>query len=168
MSVENETKVRFALEKDLQAILEINNHEIKHSTVNYDYAPKTLEFQNYWFQEKAKAGFPILIAERGKQIVGFATYGIFRPKPGYQFTVEHSVYIHSQFRGKGIGYSLMKELIAHAKEKGFHLMVGGIDARNFNSLHFHRKLGFQEVGRFKEVGWKFDQWLDLIFVQRPL
>ena len=168
MSVENETKVRFALEKDLQAILEINNHEIKHSTANYDYEPKTLELQNHWFQEKAKAGFPILVAERENQIIGFATYGTFRPKPGYQFTVEHSVYIHSQYRGKGIGYSLMKELIAYAKEKGFHLMVGGIDASNLNSLHFHRKLGFQEVGRFKEVGWKFNQWLDLIFVQRIL
>ncbi|WP_373400220.1 N-acetyltransferase family protein [Algoriphagus halophilus] len=168
MSDENKTKVRFALEKDLQAILEINNHEIEHSTVNYDYEPKTLEFQNHWFQEKAKAGFPILVAERENQIIGFATYGTFRPKPGYQFTVEHSVYIHSQFRGKGIGYSLMKELITHAKGKGFHLMVGGIDASNLNSLYFHKKLGFQEVGRFKEVGWKFNQWLDLIFVQRIL
>lgn len=168
MSAEHDTLIRFALEKDVPAILDINNHEIIHSTVNYDYEPKTLEFQKHWFHEKGKTGFPIFVAEIENQIVGFCTYGTFRPKPAYQFTIEHSVYIHFQYRGKGIGYLLMKRLISHAKAEGYHLMVGGIDGSNLNSLHFHKKLGFEEVGRFKETGRKFNQWLDLLFVQKKL
>ncbi|MBN3580838.1 N-acetyltransferase [Algoriphagus aestuarii] len=160
--------VRKALENDIPEILEINNYEILNSTVNYDYEPKSLEFQLDWFHQKSSAGLPIIVAEKDGKVIGFATFGPFRPKPSYQFTIEHSVYIHPDFRGAGVGKRLMEKLISIAKNKGFHLMVGGIDANNLNSLEFHKKLGFQEVGKFLEVGRKFDQWLDLIFVQLPL
>lgn len=160
--------IRFATENDLDAILEINNFEILHSTVNYDYNPKTKEFQENWFQEKFKAGFPVIVASIDKDVLGFATYGSFRPKPAYQFTIEHSIYLHHKARGKGVGKQLMQELILLAKKKGYHAMVGGIDSSNLKSLEFHKKLGFQEIGRFKEVGRKFDKWLDLIFVQLHL
>ncbi|MBB6327197.1 phosphinothricin acetyltransferase [Algoriphagus iocasae] len=160
--------IRDAMEMDIPEILKINNHEILNSTVNYDYEPKSLEFQMDWFHQKTKAGFPILVAEKDGKVIGFATYGSFRPKPSYQFTIEHSVYLHPNNRGIGVGKLLMEKLILIAKNQGYHLMVGGIDANNLQSLEFHKKLGFLEVGRFKEVGRKFDQWLDLIFVQLPL
>ena len=160
--------LRAARESDLPAILEINNHEILHSTVNYDFDPKTLDWQLDWFNQKNKAGFPVLVAEEKGKVVGFATYGTFRPKPGYRFTVEHSVYLSTGGRGKGIGKLLMQELIQIAKSSGFHTMIGGIDGSNEHSCRFHESLGFREVARFKETARKFDTWLDLIFMQLML
>ncbi len=160
--------IRFAIENDLDAILEITNFEILHSTVNYDYDSKTKEFQEKWFLEKTKAGLPVIVATIDQEVLGFATYGSFRLKPAYQFTIEHSIYLHHKARGKGLGKQLMRQLILLAKKNGYHTMVGGIDSSNLNSLEFHKKLGFQEIGRFKEIGRKFDKWLDLIFVQHSL
>ncbi|MDF2156921.1 GNAT family N-acetyltransferase [Algoriphagus sp. CAU 1675] len=160
--------IRPAEKKDMPEILEINNFEILNSTVNYDYTPKSLEEQTHWFEQKQQAGFPILVAESDGKIHGFATYGTFRSKPGYRFTVEHSVYISNGLRGKGIGKMLMENLIEIARKEGYHTMVGGIDGSNESSYHFHMKLGFKEVARFKETATKFDRWLGLIFVQLML
>lgn len=157
--------IRPANSSDLKEILDINNHEILHSTINYDFVPKTLQEQTFWFEQKVKHGFPVLVALIEQKVVGFATYGTFRPKPGYRFTVEHSVYLEQNHRGKGIGTALLQELIHHAKKAGIHVMVGGIDSSNHRSYLFHQKLGFKEIGRFKEVGHKFDRWLDIIFMQ---
>lgn len=160
--------IRAAKESDVPAILEINNHEILYSTVNYDYEPKTLEWQLDWFEQKIKAGFPVLVAETEGKVIGFSTYGTFRAKPGYRFTVEHSVYLSKEARGKGIGKLLMTDLIQIAKNSGYHTMIGGIDGSNEQSFRFHEKLGFREVARFKETARKFDSWLDLIFMQLML
>lgn len=150
---------------DLEEILKINNHEILNSTINYDFEAKTLKEQTDWFNQKNLAGFPILVAVSDGKIAGFSTYGTFRQKPGYRFTVEHSVYLGENFRGKGIGTLLLSELIIIAKEAGFHTMIGGIDSSNKGSYLFHQKLGFKEVARFSEVGHKFGRWLDIIFMQ---
>lgn len=157
--------LRQAMHADLGEILEIINHEIINSTINYDFIPKSLVEQFEWFDQKTKAGFPVLVAIIQEQVAGFATYGTFRPKPGYRFTVEHSVYLGEKFRGKGIGTLLLKELIQLAKETGMHTMVGGIDSSNLGSYQFHERLGFKEVARFREIGNKFDRWLDIIFMQ---
>jgi phosphinothricin acetyltransferase len=148
--------IRPTRKSDVAAILEINNYEIVNSTVNYDFEPKTLDWQLEWFDQKMKAGFPVLVAEGAGKVLGFATYGTFRPKPGYSFTVEHSVYISLAARGKGIGKLLMINLIQLAKNAGYHTMVGGIDGSNDYSYRFHEKLGFREVARFKETARKFD------------
>lgn len=158
-------QIRPAIFEDLQEILEINNHEILTSTINYDFVPKTIQEQIQWFDQKKNAGFPILVACSNDKVAGFATFGTFRPKPGYRFTVEHSVYIGSTYRGQGIGRKLLSELIQIAKMSGYHTLVGGIDSLNEGSYLFHQKLGFKEVARFKEVGHKFGNWLDIIFMQ---
>jgi len=158
-------QIRPAGHSDLQEILAINNFEILNSTINYDFVPKSIHEQTDWFEGKQKAGFPIIVATSAEKVVGFATYGSFRPKPGYRFTVEHSVYLATDFRGQGIGTKLLLELIQIAKQSGYHAMVGGIDSSNEGSYLFHQKLGFKEVARFKEVGHKFDRWLDIIFMQ---
>lgn len=160
-----ELVIRNASEKDIPGILGIVNFAIEHTTANYNYDPQTVEEQNIWFAEKTQKGDPILVAEQREQVVGFSTYGTFRTKIGYQFTVEHSVYVADGFSGQGIGKRLLEELIVLAKEQGFHTMIGGIDAANEGSIAFHRKFGFTECGVIKDAAYKFDRWLDLMFMQ---
>ena len=108
---------------------------------------------------------PVIVAEIDNEVVGFGTFGIFRPWPAYQFSVEHSIYVHKNARSKGIGKSLLTELIVLAKNGGYHTMIAGVDGSNKGSFEFHKKFGFEEIGTFKEVGFKFAKWLDLRFLQ---
>jgi phosphinothricin acetyltransferase len=160
-----EIKIRPAVFSDLDTILEIVNHQILHSTSNYDYEPHDFETQKLWFEEKQAKNSPVIVAEFENGPIGYATYGTFREKIGYQYTVEHSVYVAQEFIGKGVGKLLLAELIRLAKEQGFHVMIGAIDADNSGSIAFHEKFGFKVVGTIREVGYKFDHWLDLVFMQ---
>ncbi|MEM6843121.1 MAG: N-acetyltransferase family protein [Bacteroidota bacterium] len=163
-----EVVVRNAETKDVDRILEIVNHEILNSTVIYEYKERTLTQQLEWFEQKQANGFPVIVAEYGGRVVGFGTYGTFRARPAYQFTVEHSVYVSHEFRANGVGKQLLTKLIELAKENGFHVMIAGVDSSNQQSFEFHKKFGFEEVGTFKEVGYKFDKWLDIRFLQLTL
>ena len=160
-----EIKIRPAVFADIDTILEIVNHEILHSTSNYDYEPHDFETQKLWFEGKLEKNLPVIVAEFENGAIGFASYGPFRQKIGYQFTVEHSVYVAQEFIGKGVGKLLLAELIRLAKEQGYHLMIGAIDADNSGSIAFHEKFGFKVVGTIREVGYKFDRWLDLVLMQ---
>jgi L-amino acid N-acyltransferase YncA len=157
--------IRNATVDDIPQILEIVNHAILHTTSNYLYDVQTLENQLQWFEDKKSKQFPIIVADCNGTAIGFGTYGTFREKIGYQFTVEHSVYVAPEFIGKGIGKQLLLALIVLAKDEGYHTMIGGIDAANTGSIAFHRKFGFVETGIIKEVGFKFGKWLDLQFMQ---
>jgi L-amino acid N-acyltransferase len=152
----------------LSAILDIVNHNILHSTALYDYDIKPREYIETWHEDKQSAGWPVIVAIEDKQVVGYGTYGPFRFKDGYKFTVEHSVYVAGGHSGKGIGGQLLEELIRLAKEQGYHTMIGGIDAGNAGSIAFHKKHGFTEAGLLKETGFKFGRWLDLLFMQKML
>jgi L-amino acid N-acyltransferase YncA len=158
-------KIRPAVFSDIDTILEIINHEILHSTSIYDYEPRDFETQKLWFEEKQDQKLPILVAESENGTIGFATYGSFRQKEAYKFTIEHSVYVAEEFLGKGIGKLLLVELIQLAKNQGYHTMIGAIDADNAGSITFHEKFGFKSVGTIRQVGYKFDKWLDLVFMQ---
>ncbi len=157
--------LRKATAKDVAQILEIVNYAIVHTTSNYLYDVQTLATQMEWFEDKRSKKFPVIVAEYNGVAIGFGTYGTFREKTGYQYTVEHSVYVSNEFIGKGIGKLLLTELITLAKSEGYHTMIGGIDAANSGSIAFHKKLGFVETGIIREVGFKFGKWLDLQFVQ---
>ena len=157
--------IRPALREDVSAILEIVNYSIIHTTANYNYEPQTLEIQLKWFDDKLASGFPVIVSEINGAVAGFGAYGTFREKIGYQFTVEHSVYVSNDQIGKGIGKLLLSELIVIAKKQGFHTMIGGIDAANESSIAFHSKFGFNECGVIRQAGYKFDRWLDLQFMQ---
>ncbi len=161
-------QIRTADSRHLPAILDIINEAILHTTAIYDYARRSEAEHLKWYQEKKNEGFPLLVAERDNEIVGFATYHTFKPKIGYRFTAEHSVYVRPSCHGQGIGTALLARIIESAKENGLHSLVGYVDAENAGSLHFHKKLGFEEVGRLREVGYKFDQWLDVCLMQRFL
>jgi phosphinothricin acetyltransferase len=157
--------IRPATIEDMPSVLEIVNHEILHSTSIWDYDTRTLEQQIAILKEKKEHHFPFIVAEKEDKIVGFGTYGSFRFKIGYQFTVEHSVYVHNDFHGNGIGKLLLLELISLAKTQKLHTMIGVIDSENQNSITFHEKFGFKTVGVIKESGYKFDRWLDSVFMQ---
>lgn len=161
-------EVRDAAPADLQAMLAIYNDAVVNSTAVYDYAPRTLEVQAAWLEIKRKEQNPVLVAVAAGVVIGFASYGPFRPWPAYQHTVENAIYLAPGHRGRGLGPQLLRPLIAIAQQRGYHAMVAAIDAANEPSLRLHRKLGFEEVGHFRQVGWKFERWLDLIFLERLL
>lgn len=157
--------IRQATAADMPGVLEIVNYEILNSTAIWDYDVRTLTEQTVIFEEKKEKKIPFLVAEKNDIIVGFGTYGPFRFKIGYRFTVEHSVYVHKDYTGNGIGSLIVKELIEIAKQQNLHTMIGVIDAENIGSIAFHERMGFKRVGHIKETGYKFDRWLDSVFVQ---
>lgn len=161
-------EVRNAVESDLPAMLEIYNDVILHTTAVYEYQPHTLDMRRAWFNGRKEQGLPVFVAVEGDQVLGMSSFGPFRQWAAYQHTVEISVYVAAAARGKGIGKMLVQPLIDAARRMGKHTMVAGIDASNEASIALHRSFGFEEVARFKQVGWKFDRWLDLTFFQLML
>lgn len=158
--------IREARIEDLEAILAIVNDAILNTTAIYDYDVRTLNDQISWFEEKKAHGFPIIVAtDENDAVLGFGTYGSFRVKIGYKFTVEHSVYVKDGLSGKGIGRQILSELISLAKSQKLHTMIGIIDAENSGSIAFHEKFGFKKAGILKQVGYKFNKWLDVQIMQ---
>jgi L-amino acid N-acyltransferase len=155
--------------KHSAAILAIFNHAITTSTALYDYKPRAIESMTPWFATKALNNFPVigLESEEG-ELMGFASYGTFRAFPAYKYTIEHSIYVRHDFRGKGLGAVLLQAIIEEAQARQVHVMVGGIDACNIASIALHEKFGFKHSGTVKEAGFKFGRWLDLAFYQKTL
>lgn len=158
-------EVRNATGNDLPAMLEIYNEIILNTTAVWHYEPHTLEMRKEWFEQRQKEGFPIFVAMEEQKMLGFSSFGSFRPWPGYKKTVENSVYVASDSRGRGVGKLLIPPLIEAAKQMGLHAMLAGIEAENEASIALHEKFGFVEVAHFKEVGWKFGRWMDLKFLE---
>ena len=158
-------KIRQATIADLHALLDIYNHVIEHTTAVYDYQPHTREMREEWFQSKQQQGFPVFVAEELDEVLGFSSIGPFRAWAAYRYTVENSVYVKDGHRGKGIAALLIQPLIEAARALQLHTIVAGIDSANEASIRLHQKFGFKQVAHFKEVGYKFDRWLDLVFMQ---
>jgi len=161
-------EIRLYQIEDALAILDIINYNILNSTALYDYKPRTLENQIAIFEEKLKKGFPIIVAIDNETLVGFGYYSEFRFREAYKFTVEHSVYAHPNYIGKGIGKLILENLIKLAKLQKLHTMIGVIDAENQSSIEFHKKFGFEIAGTIKDSGFKFDRWLHSVFMQKML
>lgn len=163
------TIVECTLEKHGEAILDILNDAIVNSTALFDYEPRTMEKMASWFEVKKAGNFPVigLVNDQGT-LLGFGSFGTFRPFPANKYTVEHSVYVHKGFRGEGLGRTLLELIIKAAQERQLHALIGGIDASNKGSIELHKKLGFVHVGTLPEVGFKFGRWLDLAFYQLTL
>ena len=157
--------IRHATENDLPQILAIYNEVILHTTAVYDYEPHTLEMRKQWFKTKQEQGFPVFVATENEKILGLSSIGPFRAWAAYKYTVENSIYVDRDSRGKGIGKLLIPPLIEAVKKLQLHTIIAGIDATNEASLKLHEYFGFKEVAHFKEVGYKFNRWLDLKFLQ---
>jgi L-amino acid N-acyltransferase YncA len=160
--------IRDAAEEDLPGILAIYNEVMATSTAIFSDQPSTLDERKAWWQARQAQGYPVLVAVDGGEVLGFASFGDFRSWPGYRFTVEHSVHVEAQVRGRGTGTALVQELLNRATALGKHVMVAGIDAANAGSVRLHERLGFTRVGLLLQVGRKFDRWLDLVFLQKQL
>jgi phosphinothricin acetyltransferase len=155
-----------AARAQLPEIRDIYNEVIRNSTAVFSDVEVTLENREAWLDAKRVAGFPVLAAADDSGVVGFGTFGEFRSWPGYRYSVEHSVHVRADCRGRGVGRSLVQALLAEAARMQKHVMIAGIDAKNVTSISLHEKLGFQTVGELKEVAFKFGRWLDLKFMQR--
>jgi phosphinothricin acetyltransferase len=160
--------IRDAVEDDFPGILAIYNEVMATSTAIFSDQPATLEDRKAWWTARRAQGYPVLVAVARAQVIGFGSFGDFRSWPGYRFTVEHSVHVDARFRGQGTGTALVEELLRRATFLGKHVMVAGIDAANTGSIRLHERLGFTRVGLLREVGRKFDRWLDLVFLQKEL
>lgn len=155
---------------DLVAVVEIYNASIL-TTTTWSDRPQTLEERREWFDARAANGDAFYVAEVEGAVVGFAAYGDFRNNerwPGYRFSVENTVHVREGWQGHGIGRALMTRVIDHATAAQKHAMIAAVDSENVGSIAFHEVLGFVQVGRLPEVGWKFDRWLDLVLLQRTL
>ncbi len=160
--------VRHYRENDAEAVLEIINDSILHTTFNYDYSPKTLDEIQKLFSDKIRDAYPVLVGEINGVVSGYATYGKFRAKPGYNRTLEHSIYLNPNAQGQGLGSEMMRHLIETARQQQYHVMIAGMDSENLVSYRFHEKLGFRETARMPEVSYKFGKWLTLVFMQLKL
>ncbi len=160
--------IRDANESDLPGLLAIYNDVIANSTAIYTDAPVTIDDRRQWWSARVASGYPVLVAADSSGVLGFSTFGDFRAWPGYRFTVEHSVHVRSGCRGRGIGRQLVMALFPRAEQLGKHIMIAGVDAANEASIRFHERLGFERAALLREVGYKFDRWLDLLFLQRSL
>lgn len=160
--------IRYAQAADLSAILDIYNDAIVNTTSVYYYEPHTIGDMLSWYENKVRDGFPVLVSEENDHVIGFATFGPFRDRPAYKYTVEHSVYVHKDHRGRAVGTGLMMDLIKIANEREYATMVAGIDSGNEVSRVMHENLGFANCGTVQRVGYKFGRWLDVTFYQYEL
>ncbi|MBN9017032.1 MAG: N-acetyltransferase [Rhizobiales bacterium] len=161
-------EIRAAAEADLPAILAIYNDAVVNTTAIWNDDVVDLDNRRAWFAARSAQGYPVLVAEADGAVLGYASYGDFRPFQGYRFTVENSIYVAAAARGRGAGAKLLAALIDHASTAGKHVMVAGITADNAVSLRLHERQGFVETARMPELGFKFGRFLDLVFLQKRL
>ena len=150
-------------------ILEILNEAILNSTALWDYKPRTLAMMGAWFDAKEAGKFPVIgFVDESDKLLAFGSYGTFRAWPAYKYTVEHSLYVERSCRGKGLGTSMLKQLISYGEEQGYHNLIGGIATENEVSVKTHMRCGFEPCGVIRHCGFKFGKWIDLSFYQRLL
>ena len=163
-----DVSVRPATEDDLPAILAIYNDAVINTTAIWNDTPVDLENRRQWFAGRMAKNYPVLVAERAGEVIGYASYGDWRAFEGFRHTMEHSVYVRSDRKGGGTGTALMQALIEEAQARAVHVLIACIEAGNAASIGLHEKLGFRLVGCFGEVGQKFGRWLDLTCMELRL
>ncbi len=160
-------KTRLAVLEDAAAIRDIYNREVTGSTVTFDLVPRTLDDQRAWIAAHAGA-HPAVVAVEGREVVGFGSLSPYRDRPGYATTVEDSVYVRHDARGRGVGRAILEELVRLATAHGFHTVMARVVGNHQVSIALHRSCGFELVGVEREVGRKLGRWLDVAVLQRLL
>ena len=156
--------IRPATETDLAAINDIYNHYVLHATCTYQESPEPLDGRRQWFNHHGEK-HPVIVAELNGRVVGWGSLSAYHTRSAYRRTVENSVYIHHEHHRRGLGSLLLKELIVRARNLGHHAIIAGIDAEQAGSVALHAKFGFEKVGHMKQVGFKFNRWLDVIYME---
>ena len=164
MPVPAEYRIRSATESDLAAINEIYNHYVLQSTCTYQEEPESLESRRQWLARHGDK-HPVIVAEAEGLIVGWGSLSPYHSRSAYRHTVENSVYVDRRHQGKGIGSALLKELISRGRSAGHQAIIAAIDADQPASIRLHAKFRFEEVGRFKRVGFKFGRWLNVVYME---
>ena len=158
--------IRWAEKSDLQSLVDIFNYEVLNGTASFSIRPRSLEERTVWFEQHDRGRFPLIVAEEDGRAVGYASLSVYRDNDAYAATVELSVYVDHEYRGRKIGDALMEELLRIAKEnRKVHAIISVITADNAASIRLHEKFGFQFCGITREVGRKFGRWLDAAFYQ---
>lgn len=161
--------IRAAIQDDLPIICDIYNDAVANTTAIWNDTLVDVANRTAWLKARTDVGYPVLVAVSDEgDVIGYASFGDWRAFDGYRHTVEHSVYVHKDRRGGGIGRKLMEALIAEAERLGKHVMIAGIESENAASIRLHAQLGFEDTDRLREVGTKFGRWLDLTFMQLVL
>jgi phosphinothricin acetyltransferase len=156
--------LRPATAADAAATAAIYNAEVTGSRVTFDLVTRTVEEQAEWLDARSGA-LEVVVAEIDGAVAGFASLSPYRERPAYRTTVEDSIYVAADHRGAGVGRALMDEIVAVARERGFHSVIARIVADHDASIRLHRAAGFEHVGLEREVGRKFGRWLDVAVMQ---
>jgi L-amino acid N-acyltransferase YncA len=161
--------IRDAAPADLATITAIYNDAVESTTAIWNETAVDLDDRAAWLATRTGQGHPVLVAvDETDSVLGYATFGPWRPHSGYRHTVELSVYVRSDQQGRGLGSALMLALIERASSQGVHVMVAAVESGNAGSIRLHEKVGFARVGLLPQVGTKFGRWLDLVFLQLVL
>ena len=160
-------EIRLATLDDAEAIAAIYNVEVETSTATFDLVPRSIEDQRHWLADRSGA-LSAIVAVEGTAVVGFASLSLYKERAAYRTTVEDSVYVRRDRHGQGVGRALLTELLDVARASGFHAVMARIEATREASIALHRACGFAVVGTEREVGRKFNRWLDATIMQTLL
>ena len=167
-AMEGQVQIRTAGSKDVPQILAIYNAAVLEPASAYEDVPHTLTQREEWFEQFTRRNFPVVVAEHGSVVVGWGSLGPHQERAGFRFTGSVAVYVVGTHRRYGIGGELVEALLSAGRERKIHAVVAAIDSRNEASLKLHAKYGFMEAGVFQEVGCKFGEWRDVVYMQRLL
>ena len=159
--------IRLADRGDAEAINAIQNYYVVHSTATFLTDPLTLEQRLAWLENRSQA-HPVVVAQADGLVVGWGSLEVFRGRPAYRHTAEFSIYVHHERHRRGIGRAILADLVARARALGLHTLVGGCCSETAAAIALLEAAGFSRVAHFREVGRKFDRWLDVVFLQRLL
>jgi phosphinothricin acetyltransferase len=163
------TTIRSSQDQDLAAITAIYEHHVLHGTGTFEVDPPSQEDMRTRRADVLSKGLPYLVAADGERVLGFAYCNWFKPRPAYKFSAEDSIYISPEAQGKGLGRALLAELSAHAEKAGVRKLIAVIgDSANTGSIGLHLSVGFHHVGTLKSCGWKFNQWLDVVMMEKTI
>jgi phosphinothricin acetyltransferase len=166
--VGSDYRTRLVEPRDAEAVRAIYNVEVLESTVTFDLVPRSLADQLAWIDHHS-GGHPAIVAvDPGGTVAGFASLSPYRSRPAYATTVEDSVYVRRDLRGRGVGRLLLGDLVDLARDHGFHAVIARIVGDHDASIALHTACGFAEIGREQEVGRKFGRWLDVVLMQKML
>lgn len=160
--------VRPATAADAAAICAFWNPQIRETAVTFSPEERSPDTLGRLIETRQAEGRAFFVAEEQTEILGFATYFQFRGGPGYGRTMEHTVILSPAAWGRGAGRALMAAVEDHARDRGIHSMIAGVSSENPAGIAFHARLGYAEIARLPEVGWKFGRWMDLVVMQKLL
>lgn len=163
----NSPLIRAAVVADAAYLQSIYNVEVETSTATFDLVARTLEDQQGWITDRSGAHVAV-VAEIDDEVVGFGSLSPYKERPAYATTVEDSVYVHRAHHGQGVGRAILTDLVTTAGMHGFHAVIARIVGDHAASIALHSAVGFEQVGREREVGRKFGRWLDVVIMERIL